>query len=134
MDPLAAALGRYTLAGGKVPGDEATTRRCRCSIPGADGPRPRELEAISQPPAQNARMHFRPSVPAPAAFEWPDSVPGPNTHARIVRAPVAAAAPSVQRINIVFETHPPRPIVTELDANTGWAEFQAAMRRHDGSR
>lgn len=61
-------------------------------------------------------------------FEWSDTVPGPHTRDRIVRTPAPAAPPAVARINIVFASPLPIPAVTELD-DTGWAEFQEALRR-----
>lgn len=62
-------------------------------------------------------------------FEWSDTVPGPHTRDRIVRTPSPVAPPAtMQRINIVFPAPLPIPAVTELD-DTGWAEFQDAVRR-----
>jgi len=80
-------------------------------------------------------MDSRRSHAAPPAFEWSDTIPGPNTRARIVRTPMPmeAAAP-VQRISIVFEHSMPLPMVTELDAATGWDEFESAVRRQTPQR
>jgi hypothetical protein len=71
-------------------------------------------------------MDKRPSW-LPLDYEWSDALPGPANRTRIVRTPAPKApATTLQRVSIVFESPLPVPSVTELDANTGWAEFQRA--------
>jgi len=59
---------------------------------------------------------------------------GPAIHTRIVRTSTPTPPGGVQRISIVCDSPMPLPLVTELDANTGWAEFQKAVRRQDNKR
>ncbi len=65
-------------------------------------------------------------------FEWSDTVPGPDLRNRIVRTPMPVVeTASVERISVVFKQLLPQPTVLELDATTGWAEFESALRRQE---
>ena len=71
----------------------------------------------------------------PLDYEWSDTLPGPANRSRTVQTPASKAqATSFQRVSIVFEDPLPVPSVTELDANTGWAEYQRAVARQQGSK
>ena len=72
----------------------------------------------------------------PLDYEWSsNTLPGPAERSRIVRTPAPRAqATGFQRVSIVFEDPLPVPSVTELDANTGWAEYQRAVARQQGSK
>jgi hypothetical protein len=66
--------------------------------------------------------------PAPQSFEWSDTIP--EGVSRIIRTPSAVAhPPPLQQISVNFDRALPLPTVFELDAATGWAEFEAAVLR-----
>jgi hypothetical protein len=75
-------------------------------------------------------MDAKRNFAAPRCFEWSDTIP--EGVSRIIRTPSAVARisqPQLQQISFNFDRAIPLPAVVELDAATGWAEFEAAIRQ-----